>query len=203
MRLISAPLAGCLLAAMVFAARTHFSEWHQAAFLEEALLFMSGFLVGVRLPDFDLLLPGFSHRSAMTHSCLAAYIAQLLGYPAIAGGLALGIALHLSSDLQPKAWTGGALIKLPVMGSIGMLSPLWLIVNIVGCLAVLLTTMEMEPKADRLAVLAVILLGGGWYFHQEEKKRLLPLVTLAFSLLLVHTLRDGRLTVQIVLQYFA
>ena len=202
MRLITAPLAGCLLAGLVLAAKQQLPGWSQVAYLEESLLFLSGLMAGVRLPDFDLLLPGLSHRSAVTHSCLVAFLAQFLGFPAIAGGLALGIALHLSSDLQPKAWTGGALIKVPFLGSIGLLSPLWLIGNIVGCFAVLFATMTLEPRADRLAVLAVILLGGGWYFYREEKRRLLPLVTLAFSILLVHTLRDGRLTVNIVLQYF-
>ncbi|KEQ19562.1 hypothetical protein [Endozoicomonas numazuensis] len=204
MRHITSPLAGCLLAASVLAGRHYFPEYFQViARFESALLFLAGLIAGIRLPDIDLALPGFSHRSGITHSCLLAVLPLMFNLPFIAGGLALGIALHLSSDIQPKSWSGGALIKFPILGSIGMFSPLWILLNIVGCFVVLFHTLPQEHETGRWAILAVMLTGGGWYFLNEEKKRLFPLMTLAFSLLLVHQYRSGQLSVEIVIQYFA
>ncbi|WOG26571.1 hypothetical protein [Endozoicomonas sp. 8E] len=204
MRHITSPLAGCLLAASVLAGRHYFPDYFQAIIrFESALLFLSGLIAGIRLPDIDLALPGLSHRSGMTHSCLLAILPLMFDLPFVAGGLAMGIALHLSSDIQPKTWTGGALIKFPILGSIGMLSPLWILFNIVGCFVVLFHTMAQEHEAGRWAILVVMLLGGGWYFLSEEKKRLLPLITLAFCMLLVHQYNKGQLNVEIVIRYFS
>ncbi|WP_062265087.1 hypothetical protein [Endozoicomonas arenosclerae] len=204
MRHITSPLAGCLLAASVLAGRHYFPEQFQAVVqFEAALLFLAGLIAGIRLPDIDLALPGLSHRSGITHSCLFAVLPLFFDQPFLAGGLALGIALHLSSDIQPKSWTGGALIKFPLLGSIGMFSPLWILLNIVGCFVVLFHTLPQEHEAGRWAIMAMMLMGGGWYFLSEEKKRLFPLMTLAFSMLLVHQYKNGQLSVEIVIQYFA
>ena len=203
MRLITAPLTGSLLAASVYAVKGLYPQWFQAiAFMEDGLLFLAGLIAGLRLPDIDLLLPGFSHRSGLTHSCGFAALFMALGFNAIAGGLAIGIALHLSSDMQPKSWVGGALVKLPWFGSIGMLSPLWLLLNIAGCFWVLFSILPALEGMGRWTVLAVSVLGGIWYFFYEEKKRLLPLISLGFCLLLVHQYRDGRLSVELVIKYF-
>ena len=201
MRLITAPLTGSLLAASVYAVKGYYPQWfHAIAFMEESVLFLAGLIAGIRLPDIDLLLPGFSHRSGITHSCGFAVLFLVLGFDAIAGGLAIGIALHLSSDMQPKSWQGGALVKLPCLGSIGMLSPVWLLINIVGCFWVLFSTVPSANGLSRWLVLAVIMAGGIWYFFYEEKKRLLPLITLGFCLLLVHQYRGGRLNVEVLIQ---
>lgn len=193
MRHITTPLAGCMLVGAVYFTREYFPFWSDIARFEQGVLFLAGLVAGIRLPDIDLAIPGLPHRSGITHSCGFALLALLLGHSAIAGGLALGIALHLSSDLQPKAWTGGALIKLPLLGSIGMASPGWILVNIVGCFGVLFAALDREHNADQLIISGVMLAGGAWYFYQEEKKRLLPLVTLAFSILLVHQIRTGKI----------
>ena len=204
MRHITSPLAGCLLAASVLAGRHYFPDYFQVIGpFESALLFLGGLIAGIRLPDIDLAIPGLSHRSGITHSCFFAVLPLMYDLPFFAGGLALGIALHLSSDIQPKSWTGGALIKFPILGSIGMFSPLWILLNIVGCFVVLFHTLPQEPDIGRWAILSVMIAGGGWYFLSEEKKRLFPLLTLAFSLLLVHQYRKGQLSVEIVIQYFA
>ncbi|USE38552.1 hypothetical protein [Endozoicomonas sp. SCSIO W0465] len=171
--------------------------------MEDILLFLAGLIAGIRLPDLDLLTPGLSHRSAITHSCLPALVIWALGVSPVAAGLALGIAFHLSSDLQPKSWTGGALIKFPVLGSIGMLSPIWLVANVIGCLAIFMEVASGEPVDARQMILALCLLGAGWYFLQVEKRPLLPLITLGFAILLVHAIRGGTLSVKLVWQYFA
>ncbi|MFK0573334.1 hypothetical protein [Endozoicomonas sp.] len=193
----------CLLAGMVLAARKFCPFWPAMSFMEEILFFLSGLIAGIRLPDLDLLTPGISHRSAVTHSCLPALLFWVTGFAPIAGGLALGTAFHLSSDLQPKAWTGGALIKFPLLGSIGMLSPIWLIANVIGCLAIFMEVVSGEPIDARQMIVAICIVGGGWYFLQEEKHPLLPLMTLGFSTLLVHAVRGGTLSVKLVWQYFA
>ena len=203
MKLYGAPLMAFLLAGLVLAAREFCPFWPTMAFMEEILLFLAGLIAGIRLPDLDLLTPGLSHRSALTHSCIPALVVWAFGFSPIAAGLALGIAFHLSSDLQPKSWTGGALIKFPVLGSIGMLSPLWLIANVIGCLAIFMEVVSGEPVDARQMILALCVLGAGWYFLQEEKRPLLPLMTLGFAILLVHAVRGGTLSVKLVWQYFA
>ena len=195
MRLIREPLLAGLLVAAVVGAKTYFPYWSAVAFLESSLLFLAGVIAGVRLPDSDLVLPGFSHRSGITHSCLLPVICWLFWLSPVAGGLALGMALHMASDVQPKAWTGGAIIKFPLIGGIGLLSPVWLIVNIVGCAAVLMEILAQSTQSDRQLMLLVSLFYSGWYFIQEEKKPLLPLMTLGFSLLLVHSMRGGTLSI--------
>ena len=203
MRLIKAPLLAGLLVAAVLGAKENFPYWSSIAFLENSMLFLAGMIAGVRLPDLDLVLPGFSHRSGITHSCLIPFLCLWFFMAPVAAGLALGMALHMASDVQPKAWTGGAIIKFPLIGGIGLLSPVWLIANVVGCSAVLMEVLTQFLLQDRQLVLLVSLFCSGWYFVQEEKKPLLPLMTMAFSLLLVHSVRGGTLSVQVIWRYFA
>lgn len=200
MKLYVMPLLACLLAASVLAARVFCPFWSAMAFWEEIIFFLCGLMVGVRLPDFDFLLPGLSHRSGVTHSCLPALLTMFSGAQAVAAGLAVGIALHLSSDMQPRAWSGGALIKLPLLGSIGLLSPLWLMANVIACLAIFMEVLASEPVDARQVITLLCLAGACWYFWREEKRPLLPLMALGFAGLLVHAVRGGGLSVQLVWQ---
>ncbi|OED51024.1 hypothetical protein ACH42_00150 [Endozoicomonas sp. (ex Bugula neritina AB1)] len=202
MRLITAPLQGCLLVAAVIVGKKYFPYWSSVSFLENSLLFLAGMIAGVRLPDLDLVLPGFSHRSGITHSCLVPVLCWQFFLLPVAGGLALGMALHMASDVQPKAWTGGAIIKFPFLGGIGLLSPVWLIASVVGCVAILLEALSNSTLADRQLMLLTSLFFSGWYFVREEKKPLLPLMTMAFSLLLIHAVRDGSISMQEAWSYF-
>ena len=182
MRLYLAPLLGFSMTMSILFAETSFVYWDFVAQWKEPLLFLGGLMAGVRWPDWDFAIPGLKHRSGITHSILLPVIVYLLGLPASAAGLALGIALHLSSDIQPKAWTGGALIKFPFIGSIGKkLSPAWLFANIVGCFAIMAAALEIEPEFARIIMLMLTSASVFWYFSREEKKRLLPLGTLAVS----------------------
>lgn len=191
MRLVKTPLIAGMLVGSVIAAKDHLPCWSSIAFIEAPLLFLAGLMAGIRLPDIDLVLPGFRHRSGITHSFLMAFFFWLMGWYAIAAGLALGVGMHLASDMQPKAWTGGALIKFPMLGSIGLISPLWILANILGCAFVWLEVMSVSTVPDRQLMLMVSLFGVLWYFTREEKKPVLPMMSLGFSLLLIHAVREG------------
>ena len=195
MKLYIPPLLACSLAAMVLVARAYLPFWSVVAFWEDTIFFLCGLIAGVRLPDLDFVLPGLSHRSGVTHSCLPVLLLMFLGMQPAAGGLALGIAFHLSSDMQPKAWIGGALIRFPLLGSIGMLSPLWLIANVIACLAIFMDVLADAPVNVRQIIVLLCLAGACWYFWREEKRPLLPLIALGFAGLLVHAMRGGCLSV--------
>lgn len=145
---------------------------------------------------------GTIHRSAITHSCIPALAVWAFGFSPMAEGLALGIAFHLSSDLHPKSWAGGALIKFPVLGSIGMLSPIWLFANVIGCLAIFIEVVSGESVDARQVILGLCIPGACWYFLQEEKRPLWPLMALGVAILLVHAARGGTLSMKLVWQYF-
>ena len=191
MRLVKTPLIAGMLVGSVIAAKDHLPFWSSIAFVEAPLLFLAGQMAGIRLPDIDLVLPGFRHRSGITHSFLVPLIFWLMGWHAIAAGLALGTGMHMASDLQPKAWTGGALIKFPMLGSIGLMSPLWILANIIGCAFIWLDAITISTMLDQQLMLMVSLFGVLWYFTREEKKPILPMMSLGFSLLLVHAVREG------------
>ena len=191
MRLVKTPLIAGMLVGSVIAAKDHLPFWSAIAFLEAPLFFLAGLMAGIRLPDIDLVLPGFRHRSGITHSFLAPIIFWAMGWSAIAAGLALGVGMHMASDLQPKSWTGGALIKFPMLGSIGLMSPLWILANILGCAFVWLDVMSISVILDRQLMLIVSLFGALWYFTREEKKPILPMLSLGFCVLLIHAIREG------------
>ena len=199
MRLVKTPLIACMLVGSVIAAKDHLPFWSSISFMEASLLFLAGLMAGIRLPDIDLVLPGFSHRSGITHSCVAPLIFWMSGLPAIAAGLALGVGMHMASDLQPKSWVGGALIKFPMLGSIGLMSPLWILAHILGCAFIWLDVMSVSGVLDRQLMFMVSLLGALWYFTREEKKPILPMLSLGFSLLLVHATREGILSISVFL----
>ena len=96
--------------------------------------------VTVSIPDWDQYTGILLHRSAITHSLLIPFLIDSLSskysdkkYPIIISAIYFAFLVHLSGDLFPKSWRGFALISFPLIGWIGMLSPLWIIANIVGC----------------------------------------------------------------------
>ena len=104
------------------------------------VLIFIGFLTGLNFPDID---QGYKialgHRSIITHSILLPYILYYFFIKKrilhnkyltlIIIGIFLGIGLHLSADLFPKAWKGYALSKLPGNIDVGGLSPIWIGAN--------------------------------------------------------------------------
>ncbi|MEI8396627.1 MAG: hypothetical protein WCF85_17985 [Rhodospirillaceae bacterium] len=93
-------------------------------------------LVGLVWPDIDLAIPFLPHRSALTHSILVPVALLGIGFlrgPAT-GGMLLGVSVSLTADLFPRAWIGFANVHLPLWGSLGWMSPVWLVVNILAAL---------------------------------------------------------------------
>ena len=130
--------------------------------------------LGTTLPDCDLSL-GLGHRSGLTHSVLpVAACAWRRRWRAVAAGLALGIALHLSADLFPNAMRGFALVKLPMVGALDARETYgWLFVNAGLALAAgAWLVVATHPPAQALAAFgAVAAIGlvylfrtdGGWW----------------------------------------
>jgi len=111
--------------------------------IRNLLIICAGLAVGMTFADIDLAPPlPIRHRSFWTHGPI---IPAVIFYLA-PGGLwfyfwapfLMANALHLLKDMFPKAWKGGALIKLfPVRGSFGpALSRLWIGLGALGSIYV-------------------------------------------------------------------
>ena len=103
---------------------------------------LAGVYVGFRFPDFDQRTDILVHRSIVTHGLLVPLLLYIvLGSrrsPAPARlfvtGAALAVAVHLSFDLFPRAWSGYALIHLPTYGwTPPLVSWAWIALSIVLC----------------------------------------------------------------------
>ena len=138
-----------------------------------------GYLVGLFFPDIDLsfqLLLG--HRSIITHSILLPYLLYLYFNKKnnltpfktiLIVGIYLGIGLHLSADLHPKAFRGYALVKLPFNIDIGGLSPMWIGANagVAFYLASKYLNELINKKLFWISYLIIGLLGGITYVDGE------------------------------------
>lgn len=135
--------------------------------------FALAMLLGIRFPDLDLYTPGLKHRSATTHSLLLPGLLMLTGYAlvnaSVIAGLAMGMAIHMLADVFPRAWVGGALVKMPLFGSLGRFSPFWLLANFLGCLVIALGIVAEQGdwvQIISLVCAAVITL---WYMIRKEQ----------------------------------
>lgn len=106
------------------------------------LLLLISIVAGLNLPDLDYRVSFLVHRSIVTHSfffpLLLFWVVPKKEKPAIhflSMGFSLSFVAHLCFDLFPKAWTGFALISIPLYGRISpLLSWLWIAGSIVLCL---------------------------------------------------------------------
>lgn len=106
------------------------------------LLLVIGIAAGLNLPDLDYKVSFLVHRSIVTHSfffpLLLFWVIPKKEKPKLywlSQGFSLAIVVHLCFDLFPKAWTGFALISIPLYGrSSPLFSWLWLAGSIVLCL---------------------------------------------------------------------
>lgn len=138
-----------------------------------ALVVLAGFVVGLGVPDLDLLLP-FGHRSALTHSVVPVLAVMALAEGRrLATGAALGIGVHLSADSFPNAMTGFALVKLPFAGALSAAgSYIWLGANAALALAIgVAAALRVLPRRVAIGVLGAVMAGsvaylvvtdGGW-----------------------------------------
>lgn len=123
-------------------------------YLVAVLLLVLAVRVGLKLPDIDGKLWFLKHRSLLTHGLLLPLLLFCLARPYLNPvprlfviGLSLSMAVHLCFDLFPKAWSGFALIKVPLYGQTGALfSWLWIATSCVVCvyLALLLIQYVFE-----------------------------------------------------------
>lgn len=106
------------------------------------LLLFIGIAIGLNLPDLDYRVSFLVHRSIVTHS----FFFPLLLFWLIPKkekstiywlsiGFSLSFVTHFCFDLFPKAWTGYALISIPLYGrSSPLFSWVWIAGSIVFCL---------------------------------------------------------------------
>jgi hypothetical protein len=134
-----------------------------------ATLILACYAVGLILPDLDLMLP-FGHRSALTHSALAAGILFLRHARPAAAGVGIGSGLHLAADAFPNAMRGFATVKLPLAGSIGAWPSYgWLIANAALALALGGTALSgVLPRRLALATGAVMAVAGAGYLFVTD-----------------------------------
>jgi hypothetical protein len=141
-------------------------RWPDLARVMALPALMLALIAGLDLPDIDQPLP-LDHRSAVTHSIAPALLVLLRRWARpIAGGLALGLGLHLSADVFPNAMIGFATVKLPFAGSIGPdASYFWLAGNALAAMAIggWLLREAVAARLLRVATLAVIALIGTSY----------------------------------------
>lgn len=135
-----------------------------------AALVLAGFAVGLGVPDLDFVLP-LTHRSAVTHSVLAALLALL--HPErgrLAAGLALGLGVHLAADSFPTAMTGYATVKVPVLGSLSPLwSYVWLGANALTALVIGgVLALRVLPRPWGVAVLGAVAAGAALYLFVTD-----------------------------------
>ena len=138
-----------------------------------------GYFIGLFFPDTDQGMQGLlGHRSIITHSILLPYL--LYSYfkknnnltplkTIFIVGIYLGIGLHLSADLHPKAFRGFALIKLPFNIDIGGLSPIWIGINagVALFLASALLNQITNKKLFWITYLIIALIVGLTYADEE------------------------------------
>ena len=100
-----------------------------------------GLFLGEKYPDIDQKLEFLQHRSILTHGLLtpaALYLfaAQTRSAPfrwAVIGA-SLGVAAHLAFDLFPRAWSGYALVSIPLYGWIpAPMSWAWIMGSSLAC----------------------------------------------------------------------
>jgi hypothetical protein len=132
-----------------------------------ASLTLVAFVIGLTLPDIDLL--AGVHRSGVTHSVLPAALGFARRRWREAGcGLAGGIGVHLSADCFPRAMTGYATVKLPFEGSIGAAgSYLWLGANALLALALAAWTLRRlhHPVAAGVVAAGAAVFGAGYLWR--------------------------------------
>ena len=100
-----------------------------------------GLFVGERFPDVDQRTDLLLHRSILTHGLFLPLIlyavASKIGWTPLrwlSMGVALGVAVHLAFDLFPRAWTGFALVSIPVYGWLpASVSWAWIALSMVAC----------------------------------------------------------------------
>jgi hypothetical protein len=153
------------------------------AFALALLSLLVGLALGEAFPDVDQDTGLLVHRSIITHGLLLplilfSLVSALKPAPIrlFVMGLSLGVAVHLSYDLFPRAWQGFALIHVPAVGWMyPLLSWLWIALSIICCLYV---AMRLVKNALHGAALPIALVGIFVYAGVDEEKVWGPLLAM-------------------------
>ena len=175
-----------------------------------AILMVLASLAGLYFPDTDFYFAKLpilqnmyliQHRSAITHSVLLAwliwaaakgnYSSQIISsqLKVIAVGVAVGLAVHLSFDLFPRAWRGGALIYFPLIGNLSWIpadgdliakttSIIWLFCSIVSCWTIIWNFVRTMPTYLSGSII-MLMVGTFMYASLKEQHFWFPLCVLA------------------------
>ena len=154
-------------------------RWKALSF---GLLFLvAGLAVGEEFPDVDQDVDFLVHRSIFTHGALlplllfpfaAAFKAAPVRLFAI--GFSLGVAVHLSFDLFPRAWRGFALIHVPAIGwTYPVVSWVWIALSIVVCVY---SAMKLVRAGSQGVALVLGVLGIFVYAGSSEEGLLGPFI---------------------------
>ena len=155
-----------------------------------SLLFFIVSIATVTIPDWDLIFQGILlHRSILFHSILIPFLIDYFHnkysskkYPVIIAAIYFSFTVHLSADLFPKSWQGFALISIPFIGWIGILSPVWIFGNILAGSYFCLKTIKQNnlsfyPYHFYLTALIFIIL----YFLKGESFLMIPVTILSID----------------------
>ncbi|STO30680.1 Uncharacterised protein [Fusobacterium necrogenes] len=124
----------------------------------------AAFFLGIKFPDWDFKMR-LKHRSIVTHSPLILLIfikvyeqdgSNNFRYFLI--GFSLALALHFIYDIYPKAWGGGALIKIPILKiSCNLkISKMILLFSIITSILVAISYTEKLMEFYYLGILGII-----------------------------------------------
>jgi len=168
------------------------------------ILFVLAVIFGLWFPNLDLRfsVPGIIiHRSALTHSILLPLVwYQLAGKKKpvtrfITMGLFLGVVVHLTFDIYPALFGGGALIYFPWLGRFDFMpvevagitalvvSSLWFAGNIYWGINYYLKSTGSKTWINLLAYLSVVIVLFG-YAYYCGRGWLVPAVALGAGLLI-------------------
>ena len=153
------------------------------AFPLVTLSLLVGIALGEQFPDIDQGNSILVHRSIITHG---PFLPLFLFLPAsrlkpvpirlFVMGISLGVAVHLSFDLFPKAWQGFALIHVPVVGwTYPLVSWLWIALSIICCLYI---AMRLAKSGLQGTALVFGMLGTFGYASINEEELWGPLFSL-------------------------
>ncbi len=145
--------------------------------------------VTVSIPDWDQYTGVLLHRSALTHSLLIPFLLDSLSsrysdkkYPIIISAIYFAFLVHFSADLFPRSWEGFALISIPFIGWIGMLSPLWIMINIIGCAYFCVKKLKESKESIYPSYFYIVMsLGIVFYFLKGESFLMLPVAFLTLD----------------------
>jgi hypothetical protein len=150
-----------------------------------------GLAIGLWLADVDRTFPFLRHRSIVTHGIVLVGLLYLLlrnneerWVRSGIASLALGMAVHLSFDLFPRAWQGLALITVPLVGVTGAtFSMLWLATNLLACVYFALWLLEKRTEA-------VVAFGGmvvGFSIAATRETSVIPALIVLMAAIVVAT----------------